>query len=96
MSDLDRMDFLLDEMIFLLNKFSRHDWSDALRKMRLNLRVDAQDSVNNICRMYGGMGSLSDLVLYDGSQVLILENDEFDRLRKELYDTCQNFLLTGS
>lgn len=39
--------------------------------------------------MYGGMGSLNDIVLYKNGQPLIAENDEFDALRTELYNLCR-------
>ena len=39
--------------------------------------------------MYGGMGSLNDIVLYVNGRLSIEENNEFDVLRAQLYDLCK-------
>ncbi|WP_420107405.1 DUF6966 domain-containing protein [Leclercia adecarboxylata] len=36
--------------------------------------------------LYGGMGSLNDLVLYRNGKVLMSENDELDQLRRDLFN----------
>ena len=38
--------------------------------------------------MYGGMGSLNDVVLYRNGQPLIEENIAFSALKSELFDLC--------
>lgn len=45
-------------------------------------------AVKKIMAMYGGLGSLNDVILYEGNKPLIAENTEFDALRTELYDLC--------
>lgn len=36
--------------------------------------------------MYRGAGSLNDIVFYRSGDMLIKENDEFDKLREELFE----------
>lgn len=38
--------------------------------------------------MYGGMGSLSDIVLYLEGRPAVKENNEFEDLRERLYTLC--------
>jgi hypothetical protein len=52
------------------------------------IEFNMQDGVNAIIKMYGGMGSLNDVILYNGNQPLVDENKEFDTLRSELFDMC--------
>ncbi|WP_411675538.1 DUF6966 domain-containing protein [Achromobacter insolitus] len=39
--------------------------------------------------LYGGGGSLNDVVLYRDGKVLVAENGEFDLLRSKLYEICK-------
>ncbi|WP_373429143.1 DUF6966 domain-containing protein [Achromobacter aegrifaciens] len=42
--------------------------------------------------MYGGSGSINDVVLYQDGKVLVAENCEFDCLRSRLYEMCKKKL----
>ena len=60
----------------------------ALEKVETLIDEDMEVAVKKIMAMYGGLGSLNDVILYEGNKPLIAENTEFDALRTELYDLC--------
>lgn len=47
---------------------------------------DPAEGARAINAMFGGAGSLNDIVLYRDGQPLAAENAEFDALRSELFD----------
>ena len=75
-------------MAELLRIDGRNDWANALEKYHGEMANDPSVIAEKIRAMYGGMGSLNDIVLYKNGQLLIAENDEFDALRLELYKLC--------
>lgn len=76
-------------MAELLRIDGSSDWANALEKSRREIATDPVAISAQIRGMYGGMGSLNDIVLYKNGQPLIAENDEFDALRMELYNLCR-------
>lgn len=75
-------------MAELLRFGSRDDWANALEKFRGEIGNSPNAAAGRILSMYGGMGSLNDLVLYRNGQPLFAENIELDALRSELYQHC--------
>jgi len=84
------IDQVLDEMIALIKKGANDDWIGPLAEAKTKLLKDPKAARHSIMSMYGGMGSLNDVVLYKSGQPLIQENIEFDRLRSELYKLAQS------
>lgn len=82
------MEIVLKRMAELLRLSSRDDWASALEKFREEIGNSPNGTVAKILAMYGGMGSLNDLILYRNGQPLIAENVELDALRSELYRLC--------
>lgn len=79
----------LDEMVTLLNMAGIQDWAEGLRKISEYKESEASILYNEVLRMYGGSGSLNDLVLYRDGELLMHENNKFDELRSELYQLCR-------
>jgi len=81
---------LIEQIIDLLVSVRESNWADAFKSFRR--RLDNSDSEStetlrsDILRIYGGMGSFNDLVLYQEGQPLIKENQALDKLRMELFD----------
>lgn len=75
-------------MAELLRFGSRDDWANALGKFRGEIGNSPNATAARILSMYGGMGSLNDLILYRNGQPLVAENVELDALRSELYQLC--------
>ncbi len=59
----------------------------------LNLLISTADEdpdrfIDNIKRLFGGMGSLNDVVFSLNGKPLIEENNQLDELRRKLYEAC--------
>ncbi|WP_250479322.1 MULTISPECIES: hypothetical protein [unclassified Caballeronia] len=88
MMDIRQIEAVLSKMRDLLRIGGLRDWADALDSCVLDLPVDPSGVRMRIVSMYGGMGSLNDVVSYRNGQPLIRENNELDDLRSELYRLC--------
>ncbi|MBN6716539.1 DUF6966 domain-containing protein [Pseudomonas capsici] len=89
MNKYERVLVILEEMATLLDMAGISDWAEAIRRAGSNDESEASILYNTVLRMYGGSGSLNDIVLYFGGKVLVRENDKFDELRSELYKLCR-------
>lgn len=94
MTTPDQLRSILDELIQLLSSVGETNWRHAL----LNLR-DRYDTVINqqeqtevlsdILHIYGGMGSFSDLVLYQDGKLLLSQTRQLDDLRSQLFNLAK-------
>lgn len=62
----------------------------------LNLLISTADEdsdrfIDNIKRLFSGMGSLNDVVLSLNDKPLIEENNQLDGLRRKLYEACISY-----
>ena len=85
MKNLNDVDVILARMIELLRVGKFDDWAVTLEKIKKGFQVDPKHSSLKLLSMYGGMGSLNDVVFYKDGQPLVLENNELDNLRTQLY-----------
>jgi len=85
----NNIDVILKRMIELLAVGGADDWVSALEHIRVNFHKDPAGMSSKLISMYGGMGSLNDIVLYKEQKVLVAENNEFDSLRERLYEVCK-------
>ena len=81
---------ILDKIIILLSSVEEENWRFTFERFKkisvqIDNREDEKKLKSAIIRIYGGMGSFSDLVLYSKEQVLIEDNQKLDLLRKELF-----------
>ncbi len=85
-----RLNSIIKQIIDLLVSVGESNWADTFTSFRLKLVNSDSENLqvlrSDILRIYGGMGSFNDLVLYNEGQVLIRENQTLDKLRKELFD----------
>ena len=81
---------IIKKIIELLVSVGESNWADAFKSFERRLDNLESESLqtlrSDILRVYGGMGSFNDLVLYKEEQVLIKENQDLDKLRMELFD----------
>lgn len=89
MKNIQEIEGTLARMAELLRLGGVPDWAAALETVKHEITVDQSAALAKIVSMYGGMGSLNDLVLYKGIQPLVRENNEFDGLRSKLYQLCR-------
>ncbi len=81
---------IIERIIELLVSVGESNWADAFKSFRQRLASSDSESLEtlrgDILRVYGGMGSFNDLVLYEEGQPLIKENQVLDKLRTELFN----------
>lgn len=92
MNTTDKISSMLRRMSELARRGNSISWGASLERAALLVEQNASEGMKAIVGMYGGMGSLNDVVLYNGNEPLFEENEEFDLLRSELYELCQNLL----
>ncbi|MNV67065.1 hypothetical protein D3C71_1598490 [compost metagenome] len=79
-------------MIELLRLGAFDDWAVMLEKIKVEFDMDQMHMASRLLSLYGGMGSLNDVVLYNRHQPLVAENNEFDELRTRLYELCKKLV----
>jgi hypothetical protein len=78
-------------MCDLLRAYGKHDWADALSD--IGARQADEDVRGDILRLYGGAGSLNDLVLHSDDRARRrADNDQFEAFRSELYALARSGL----
>ena len=77
-------------MAELLLRGGHEDWAASLGSLAAQIEVDPVRTCATIVGMFGGMGSLNDLVLYTGCTPLIRENQELDALRSKLFSLTRS------
>jgi hypothetical protein len=89
MTDIQSIQVTLLRMAELLRRGGRVDWACALEKYQNEIVGDPTATKARILSLYGGMGSLNDLILYSRGTPLVSENNEMDILRLRLYELCR-------
>jgi hypothetical protein len=84
--DSYRMAEVLRRMSELLRVGRQEAWADLLEKLRRRLDGDPTQVKYEIRRLFGGMGSINDIVLVGSTGVLTAENEELALLRSGLYE----------
>ncbi len=74
----------MQRMATLLELGGYAEWSVSICKLAKKYELEPDDTKHIFLNLYGGMGSLNDLVLYRNGKVLMSENDELDQLRRDL------------
>lgn len=77
----------IERMVELLTVCNQHQWGLTLTSA-LNQSSGSQNLERIILSLYGGMGSLNDVVLYKDGEPNLEINDEFDTLRTKVFDLC--------
>lgn len=76
----------MERMATLLKLGGYAEWSVSIFKLADQYERAPDDTKYIFLNFYGGMGSLNDLVLYRNGSVLMSINNEFDQLRRELFN----------
>lgn len=79
----------LSELESLLDRYGESRWVKAMVTCRQEVERCRHDRLADagrlILTMFGGMGSLNDVMFYRNRQVLQAETDEFYRLKEQLW-----------
>jgi hypothetical protein len=81
----------LARMSELLHLFGIVQWADVLIYIIKNFDSDVPYACCLIKKLYGGMGSLCDIVLYRNGVLPCDENNEFEFLRGKLYELIKYY-----
>ena len=95
MNKLDDIKPTLKKMIFLLRAENFEDWVETLEAINLDSNQSLKSISKDILSIYGGAGSVNDIVFYKEGQSLTDKNNEFDELRTHLYELCKMFINEG-
>ena len=85
----NQLQFVLSRLVALLRVGGNDNWAKALEDFEVQAATEPSATSARILAVFGGMGSLNDVILYRGGQPLSKENEELDRLRTELYELCR-------
>jgi hypothetical protein len=88
MKNISKISSIIAQTTDLLCKFGRPEWADKLDACRIALPHDTTYALSQIVSLYGGSGSINDIVLYEQAKPLLNENNELHALLAELYDAC--------
>jgi hypothetical protein len=79
---------IVSEMIELLETYGYFDWAKSLKVNLSYMHDSPTEAKSRIVSMYGGMGSLNDVVLHKNGVPNLEDNLKFSELRSELYKMC--------
>ncbi len=85
MIDPSKLIATLEKIAALTRGANALRWADQIDHLKEEMHTDPVQAAYKCRLLFGGMGSFSDLVLMQGSQVLVPANEELDDLRKTLY-----------
>ncbi|MDZ3994866.1 DUF6966 domain-containing protein [Pseudomonas sp. Teo4] len=88
MENISQIIQIMARLSELLRLGNEDEWVTRVDQYRMELPKDSSHVLSKILRLYGGMGSLTDIVLYRNGQPLISENNELAELRTKLYELC--------
>lgn len=88
MKNINEIVSLLEKAARLLNMYNRPEWAEKLEHYARRLPQDTDYVLSQIMSLYGGTGSLNDIVLYDNGKLLFEENNELDSLLTAIHDRC--------
>lgn len=89
MKDVDSLVLVIEKIIDLLVSAEEDNWVAAFKKFKLECDSSNEGDLSFLCgeilRIYGGMESFNDLVLYREGRLMLRENRELDGFRVELF-----------
>lgn len=88
MKNIQNIQTVLVRMTELLRVGGSLPWVPALEKAWSAIGTETEATISELLSMYGGMGSLNDIILYADGQPLVAENTELAELRATLYRLC--------
>jgi len=88
MKDTDRILCIIVQMANLLKNHGLPEWASQLEQCRTALPHDPTYALSQIVSLYGGSGSINDIVLYKQETPLLDENNQLHAMLSELYDLC--------
>ncbi|MCF8985705.1 DUF6966 domain-containing protein [Pseudomonas syringae] len=88
MKNLKEIILLVEKLSSLLRQYNRGEWADQLEECAGLIFDDTDYALHKIISLYGGAGSISDIILYGNGKVLFEENNILHELLSKLYSLC--------
>ena len=88
MKDIHKISSNIARAAELLRRFDPPQWADRLEECSLALPQDTTYALSRLMSLYGGMGSINDVVLYENAKPLLDENNELQGLLSDLHQLC--------
>lgn len=97
MKSLKNIMNILDEIISVLSSAGETNWNSAMNNFRnrcdlVSSSNDQKELISDLIRIFGGMGSFSDLVLYNQGNLMQRETIQLDALREKLFEAAKKLL----
>ncbi|EPG73594.1 hypothetical protein LEP1GSC058_4158 [Leptospira fainei serovar Hurstbridge str. BUT 6] len=90
MNNIIELQNILKRMSDLLYGGGYDDWGSSFKNLINEIATNSTETKRKILRLYGGMGSLNDIVLYKDGKLLLSDSNEFDELRSKLFVKLQD------
>lgn len=93
MKKMQEIQDLLLKLFIILRENEELEWSNLLKELyQESFFYEGKNYdhsfIIKIMGLYGGMGSFNDIVLEKEKEILLKENEEFHKLKQELYTKC--------
>ncbi|WP_034950770.1 DUF6966 domain-containing protein [Erwinia oleae] len=75
----------------LLRDHGIHGLAQTLDNLYARAEQDPDQFIDDVKRLFGGMGTLNDIVLSKNGKPLLQENDRLEGLRDKLYTVCSSY-----
>lgn len=80
----------LQEISKILIDANINDWSRSIIKLSKEIVENTEEAKKKILRLYGGMGSFNDILIYEEGNLSKEKTEKLDTLRLKLFGMCQN------
>lgn len=84
--DVARLAGTLEAMTTLLKLHGDDGWAEQIERCRSSIAQSDYYGVDRLLRLYGGMGSLNDVILQSGGLAPAEDNERFDALRSDAWE----------
>ncbi len=88
MKKIMELKIVIKEMIPMLKDSLYHDLANTLSQLYIYLDDDPEEAIYRLHSLFGGMGSLNDVVLQKNGKPLVAPNKRFNQLSNTLYNLC--------
>lgn len=78
----------IQKMVDIFNRYQYSNWANRFLKIQRTIEFDEPQGIREVLSLYGGMGSLNDVVLHREGVPLVAENNELEELKTVLHELC--------
>lgn len=79
----------IQEISKILLDANINEWGRSMLKLSKEIEENTEETKKKILRLYGGMGSFNDILIYEEGKISKEKTEKLDSLRLKLFDMCQ-------